>query len=78
MTAGGIAGGVIFKAACFDASVKNRSGAERGSGCICALDSSGLQISVFDLKQDRWMHIVAVGYRADELNFLSVLFSPSI
>ncbi len=33
---GGIAGGVIFKAACFDVSVKNRSGAERGSGCICA------------------------------------------
>lgn len=36
-----------------------------------------LQISVFDLKQDRWMHIVAVGYRAEEPNSLSVLFPPA-
>lgn len=57
--------------------VSNRSGAERGSGCICADRGSnapiqhGLQFSVFDLKQDSWMHIVAAGYRADEPNFLS-------
>lgn len=49
------------EAACFHVSVNNRSRAERGSGCICAPYSSGLQCSDFDLKQDRWMQIMAVG-----------------